>query len=48
VTPGVAFAAVVVNHNTRELLRECLESLREEGPAETVVVERSGGWTGGS
>ncbi len=40
-TPGAAFAAVAVSHNTRELLRECLESVREEGPAETVVVDNA-------
>lgn len=39
--PGAAFAAVVVSHDTRELLRECLESVREEGPAEAVVVDNA-------
>lgn len=32
-------AAVVVNHDTRELLRECLASLRAESPAELVVAD---------
>jgi N-acetylglucosaminyl-diphospho-decaprenol L-rhamnosyltransferase len=41
VKPGAAFAVVVVSYNTRELLRECLESVREEGPAETVVVDNA-------
>lgn len=41
VTSGAAFAAVVVSYNTRELLRECLESVREEGPSEIVVVDNA-------
>lgn len=34
-------AAVVVNYNTRDLLRSCLESVREEGIAEVVVVDNA-------
>jgi N-acetylglucosaminyl-diphospho-decaprenol L-rhamnosyltransferase len=32
-------AVVVVSHNTRELLRDCLESLRSEEPAELIVAD---------
>ena len=32
-------AVVVVNHNTRDHLRSCLESVLAEGPAATVVVD---------
>lgn len=32
-------AVVVVSHNTRELLRDCLESARAESPAELIVVD---------
>ena len=32
-------AAVVVNYNTRDLLRSCLESLRGEGIAGVVGVD---------
>jgi N-acetylglucosaminyl-diphospho-decaprenol L-rhamnosyltransferase len=34
-------AVVVVNRDTRELLRECLHSVRAERPAETVVVDHA-------
>lgn len=34
-------AVVVVNRDTRELLRECLRSVRAEQPAETVVVDHA-------
>ena len=34
-------AAVVVNYNTRDLLRSCLESVRAEGMAEVVVVDNA-------
>jgi N-acetylglucosaminyl-diphospho-decaprenol L-rhamnosyltransferase len=34
-------AAVVVNYNTRDLLRSCLESIRGEGMSEVVVVDNA-------
>ena len=34
-------AAVVVNYNTRELLRSCLESIRKERIPEVVVVDNA-------
>ena len=34
-------AAVVVNYNTRDLLRSCLESIRGEGVPEVVVVDNA-------
>ncbi|MEA2562774.1 MAG: hypothetical protein QOH06_4278 [Acidobacteriota bacterium] len=34
-------AAVVVNYNTRDLLRSCLESIRGEGLPEVVVVDNA-------
>ncbi|HEX5719127.1 MAG TPA: glycosyltransferase [Thermoanaerobaculia bacterium] len=34
-------AAVVVNYNTRDLLRSCLESIRGEGLLEVVVVDNA-------
>ncbi|MFL6200704.1 MAG: glycosyltransferase [Thermoanaerobaculia bacterium] len=34
-------AAVVVNYNTRDLLRSCLESIRAEGIEEVVVVDNA-------
>ena len=34
-------AAVVVNYNTRDLLRSCLESVRAEGIDEVVVVDNA-------
>lgn len=37
------FAVVVVSYETRELLRACLESVRGERPAETVVVDNASG-----
>jgi hypothetical protein len=41
-TPS-SFAVVVVNHETRDLLRACLETVREEGPGEVVVVDNASG-----
>lgn len=35
------FAAVIVNHETREPLRACLETVRCEGPGEVVVVDNA-------
>ncbi|HEX9942234.1 MAG TPA: glycosyltransferase family 2 protein [Thermoanaerobaculia bacterium] len=40
-TPGTSFAVVVVNHETRDHLRACLETVREEEPAELVVVDNA-------
>lgn len=34
-------AVVVVNYNTRDLLRECLESVRAEGMSEILVVDNA-------
>jgi GT2 family glycosyltransferase len=34
-------AVAIVNHNTRDHLRACLESLRPEAPAEVVVVDNA-------
>ena len=34
-------AVAVVSHNTRELLRACLESIGREAPAEVVVVDNA-------
>ncbi len=38
-TTGSSVAVVVVNHNTRDDLRECLVSLRDAGADEVVVVD---------
>lgn len=41
---GIELAVVVVNYNTRDLLRECLESVREQGAgavAEVWVVDNA-------
>jgi hypothetical protein len=35
------FAAVIVNHETREHLRACLETVWAEGPGEVVVVDNA-------
>lgn len=35
------FAVVIVNHETREHLRACLETVRSEGPGEVVVVDNA-------
>ena len=40
-TPETGFAVVVVNHETREHLRACLETVRAEGPGEVVVVDNA-------
>lgn len=42
-TPTASMAVAVVNHNTRELLRECLESVRAESPGEIVVADTGSG-----
>ena len=34
-------SVVIVNHETREHLRACLESVRAEGPGEIVVVDNA-------
>lgn len=39
--PDPRFAAVVISYETRDLLRACLETVREEGPAEAVVVDNA-------
>jgi GT2 family glycosyltransferase len=36
---GASIAVAVVNHNTRDHLRCCLESVLKEGPAQTIVVD---------
>jgi N-acetylglucosaminyl-diphospho-decaprenol L-rhamnosyltransferase len=41
VTPESRIAVVVVNHETRDHLRACLETVREAGPAEVVVVDNA-------
>lgn len=38
-TGAAPIAVVVVSHNTRELLRDCLASARAESPAELVVID---------
>jgi N-acetylglucosaminyl-diphospho-decaprenol L-rhamnosyltransferase len=35
------FTVVIVNHETREHLRACLETVRAEGPGEVVVVDNA-------
>src|SRR4030095_12528617 len=36
-----SIAVVIVNYNTRELLRACLASVRAEEPVEVVVVDNA-------
>jgi N-acetylglucosaminyl-diphospho-decaprenol L-rhamnosyltransferase len=42
-TRTAPMAVAIVNHNTRELLRECLESVRAESPVEIVVADTGSG-----
>ncbi|HEX6904157.1 MAG TPA: glycosyltransferase family 2 protein [Thermoanaerobaculia bacterium] len=42
-TRTASMAVAVVNHNTRDLLRECLASVRAESPAQIVVADTGSG-----